>query len=150
MNIFWIFEIYYYLLLLQLCNLTVMDLKVHYDMFILVPGPVLKLSAISNDSKSIFISWEPPINSSFCVHQYEVVYCYDNMVACSTILTPVSVINYYYFYQWCTLGFVLKSNTIFFFWGKNNDVYSFCISRNNFLARILDPIIICVAIFYSL
>lgn len=59
--------------------------------FVLVPGPVLNLTALSNDSTSIFVSWDKPINLPFCIHQYAVVYCHDEFF-CSKILTQVSVI----------------------------------------------------------
>lgn len=54
-----------------------------------VPGPVVKLMASSNGSKTILVRWDKPINSSFCIQQYEIVYCYDIFI-CSTIITQVS------------------------------------------------------------
>lgn len=59
--------------------------------FVLVPGPVLNLSALSNNSRSIFVSWDKPINLPFCIHQYAVVFCDDEFI-CSKELTQVSVI----------------------------------------------------------
>jgi len=60
--------------------------------YISVPGPVVKLTALSNGSRTIFVRWDKPINSSFCFRQYVIVYCYD-MFVCSTIITEVRIPN---------------------------------------------------------
>ncbi|KAL4108189.1 hypothetical protein QTP88_018430 [Uroleucon formosanum] len=54
-----------------------------------IPGPVMKLTALSNGSRTIFVRWDVPINSSFCFRQYVIVYCYD-MLVCSTIITETN------------------------------------------------------------
>ncbi|XP_001944639.2 phosphatidylinositol phosphatase PTPRQ isoform X1 [Acyrthosiphon pisum] len=54
-----------------------------------IPGPVVKLTALSNYSRTIFVRWDKPINSSFCFRQYVIVYCYD-MFVCSTIITETN------------------------------------------------------------
>lgn len=56
----------------------------------LVPGPVSKLSAVSNDSNSIYVSW---VNSSSCVRKYDVVYCSRETFVCTTISTQVNNIK---------------------------------------------------------
>ncbi|XP_025205820.1 tyrosine-protein phosphatase 10D isoform X2 [Melanaphis sacchari] len=57
-----------------------------------IPGPVVKLTASSNESRTIFVRWDKPINSSFCIRKYEVVYCNDLFV-CSTIMTETNALT---------------------------------------------------------
>lgn len=69
---------------------------VHYkNLYTAVPGPVSKLSALPNNSNSIFVSWDRPINSPFCVRKYEVIYCCETFV-CTTIFTQVNSIIFHY------------------------------------------------------
>ncbi|XP_022183704.1 phosphatidylinositol phosphatase PTPRQ isoform X1 [Myzus persicae] len=54
-----------------------------------IPGSVVKLTALSNSSRTISVRWDKPTNSSFCFSQYVIVYCYDIFV-CSTIITETN------------------------------------------------------------